>query len=73
MEFSKASQFMMNACKATFELANGEEVSPCHLEKGHEGDHRGSVLGSICFWPQGFGSEEEMYKHYERKTNIQPV
>lgn len=51
----------MTTCRATFDLANGEYVSPCHLEAGHEGEHRGYVLGSPCCWPQGFSSEEEMY------------
>lgn len=48
-------------CNATFDLANGEAVSPCHLERGHHGDHHGFVLGSGCQWPQGYASEEEIY------------
>lgn len=49
-------------CNARFELANGEIVSPCCLEKDHDGDHLGTVLGSRCRWPQGFSSEEELYQ-----------
>jgi hypothetical protein len=47
-------------CGVTFELANGETVTPCHLPKDHEGDHQGWCLGSRCNWPQGFDSEEAL-------------
>ncbi len=47
-------------CGAKFELANGETVTPCHLSKDHQGDHYGTVLGSVCHWPQGCTSEEEL-------------
>lgn len=46
-------------CGATFELANGEYVSPCKLDAGHAGDHRGRCLGSPCVWPQGYTSEQD--------------
>jgi len=48
------------ACYATFELANGETVTPCHKPKGHDGDHEGWCLDSRCVWPQGFDSEQAM-------------
>ena len=48
-------------CKSTFEMANGETVSPCYLVKGHEGDCKGTLLGSACTWPQGVSSEYEMH------------
>lgn len=48
-------------CRATFELANGETVTPCCLPQGHQGDHQGSCLGSKCSWPQGCTSEEELH------------
>ena len=47
-------------CGATFELVNGEFVSPCHKLEGHIGSHEGYCLGSPCVWPQGFGSEQEI-------------
>jgi hypothetical protein len=47
-------------CNAKFELANGETVTPCHLSKGHQGNHYGTCLGSICRWPQGIENEEEL-------------
>lgn len=47
-------------CNAKFDLANGETVTPCHLSKGHQGDHYGTCLGSVCHWPQGVDSEEEL-------------
>jgi hypothetical protein len=46
-------------CYATFELANQETVTPCHLQHGHEGDHEGWCLGSKAHWPHGFISEYE--------------
>lgn len=53
-------------CGATFELLNGETVTPCRLPAGHEGDHKGTCLGSPCTWGQGMTSEEE-----ERKEDRQ--
>lgn len=44
-------------CNASFEPANGEAVSPCTLPKGHSGEHRGTCLGHVCRWPQGYDSE----------------
>lgn len=44
-------------CGAKYELANGEYVTPCHLHDGHEGDHHGYCLGSVCTWRQGMTSE----------------
>lgn len=44
-------------CSATYELLNGEHVSPCHLLAGHDGNHEGYVLGSRCTWSQGSVSE----------------
>ena len=35
-------------CRAKFELANGEFVSRCHLDLGHNGAHEGWCLGSKC-------------------------
>jgi hypothetical protein len=52
-------------CGAKFELDNGEQVSPCHLECGHDGHHQGFVLGSRCVWPQGYESEFDL--RYDRK------
>ena len=46
-------------CYATFELANQETVTPCHLQRGHQGDHEGWCLGSKAHWPHGFISEYE--------------
>lgn len=37
-------------CGARFEPANGEEVTPCRLAKGHVGRHEGTCLGSVCYW-----------------------
>ena len=54
-------------CGATFELANGEYVSPCYLKKNHYGDHEGSCLGSRTKWPQGFASEYEIYLEEQRQ------
>lgn len=51
----------MELCKNEFVLANGESVSPCHLNKNHEGDCKGYVLGSLCRWSKEFHSEEEMH------------
>jgi hypothetical protein len=47
-------------CRATFILANGELVTPCHKPKLHKDAHEGTCLGSLCHWPQGFSSEEEL-------------
>jgi len=52
---------VVQRCGATFDLANGEFVTPCHLDHGHSGKHQGFVLGSGCQWPQGYASEEECY------------
>lgn len=49
-------------CYATFELANQETVTPCHLQRGHEGDHEGWCLGSKAHWPHGFISEYELHR-----------
>jgi len=46
-------------CYATFELGNQETVTPCHLQRGHEGDHEGWCLGSRAHWPRDFISEYE--------------
>ena len=59
---------MSKFCMATFELANGEHVSPCRLEKGHDGSHMGSVLGSRFRWPQGYESEYEIYLEEQRRN-----
>ena len=52
-------RFASARCYATFELANQETVTPCHLQRGHEGDHEGWCLGSKAHWPHGFISEYE--------------
>jgi hypothetical protein len=48
-------------CGFTFAPANGEYVSPCHLRKGHEGQHEGRCLGSRATWTSDIehDSEEE--------------
>lgn len=46
-------------CGATFELANGEYVSPCDKPRGHAGSCRGYCLGSRCFWAKGRETEWE--------------
>ncbi len=48
-------------CGATYELANGETVSPCHLRAGHAGKHEGRCLGSRCTWE----SDEKHSSEYE--------
>lgn len=58
-EPQKPGQFAGARCYATFELANQETVTPCHLQLGHEGDHEGWCLGSKANWPRGFISEYE--------------
>ena len=63
-------------CRAKFEIANGEFVSPCHLDLGHIGAHEGWCLGSKCHWPQGFTSEEECNRALDAelvKTRIQII
>lgn len=53
-------------CGATFELANGEHVSPCHLPDGHDGRHEGYCLGSRAVWESDekhTGEEQERWKH----------
>jgi hypothetical protein len=57
------------SCSATFELANGEYISPCHLPKGHKGSHKGVCLGSVCRWPQGYASEYEMWLESQKEMN----
>lgn len=47
-------------CSARFEPANGEAVTPCSLPVGHDGQHEGRCLGSVCTWPQGVTSEREI-------------
>lgn len=63
-------------CRAKFELVNGEFVSRCHLDLGHNGAHEGWCLGSKCHWPQGFTSEEEVNKALDAcivKTKIEII
>lgn len=49
-------------CDKTFEAANGHTAA-CTLHEGHDGNHRGTMLGSPCTWPRGFASEEAL--HYD--------
>jgi hypothetical protein len=55
-------------CGFTFAPANGEYVSPCHLRKGHEGQHEGRCLGSRATWTSDIehDSEEEQHHHAAR-------
>ena len=55
-------------CGATFELANGEHVTPCVLRPGHPGQHEGRCLGSPCLWPRGYSSEEQLARGWEPDT-----
>jgi len=52
-------------CGNTFEIASGHTASPCELEKEHEGNCKGIILGSDCYWPSEFETEEQM--HYASK------
>jgi hypothetical protein len=59
------------ACGATYEMANGETITPCHKYKGHEGVHEGYCLGSKCVWAQGTTSEYEDYvARMQSKKNL---
>lgn len=49
----------MKKCKAIIELMNGESVTPCHKERGHEGQHEGYCLGSRAVWTGGRYTNEE--------------
>lgn len=63
-------------CYATFELANQETVTPCHLQRGHEGDHEGWCLGSKAHWPHGFISEYEFRRSLDAeivRTKIEMI
>lgn len=40
----------MATCGARMAILNGETVTPCDLESGHDGRHRGWCLGSRFVW-----------------------
>ncbi len=56
-------------CRNKFEISSGHTTTPCVLEKGHKGDCQGTILGSRCFWPSEYETEEEM--HYAEINNNQ--
>lgn len=60
----------MKTCGATFALANGEAVTPCHKPDGHDGEHEGWCLGSRAVWnsDEKHTSEEEEY--WKRKAAL---
>jgi len=59
----------VDKCNHTFELANGEFVSPCHLPKYHLNDCVGYCLGSVCKFPKDFDSEYDIHINNKRITN----
>lgn len=53
----------VSRCGATFEIANGETVTPCHLNEGHERSHEGWCLGSRFLWTSDEKHSSE-YREY---------
>lgn len=63
---------MGEMCGATFVLANGETVTPCHLPKGHGDCHEGYCLGSRASWMSEKQNDSEYEQYIERQEDRVP-